>query len=496
MPADRCLVSSSSLSSSLSFSFSPAVVVVTVCPQRKRSKGKCRLVGFLLVLTCWSVSQLVLHPAQLSDAPDIDHYRPPTTIEQDIEPVNDEFPTKGPVRINNNGNHNDIDNGGLISNSSTTENKNNNNKIQSANESDFGDSIVKHQQLVVDHQQLLSNIHHPNFTFDFPLCLVHIGKAAGSSISCGLGLTYADCEGMPRPALPNTHYFHMRRNNCPQNTRTFLLTLRNPLTRLRSWFDFEKDILPSRRNERDQMELRRMRGMLFAECFPTFDSLVHTGLMHLTGDSSSTTPPVVVESDPVNMTCQERAWSAVLGVREFSYHEWYNYEHYWTALQNHPARPSLRNNSSGIVVVRTEHLIEDWSQLSKEPLFRQVNRGNNRAIQEHDGRQHHHGRVVETSKQSSFDAFNDTFLVNLCRALCPEIQIYKQILDSAQNLNESQVHDSIREVQAWCPLEGIAVRACPDIPTFPPMKVSRRRYASETKKRLFQIVSRNDVGTK
>ena len=34
---------------------------------------------------------------------------------------------------------------------------------------------------------------HPNFTFDFPLCLVHVGKTAGSTISCGLGLMYANC---------------------------------------------------------------------------------------------------------------------------------------------------------------------------------------------------------------------------------------------------------------------------------------------------------------
>jgi hypothetical protein len=36
---------------------------------------------------------------------------------------------------------------------------------------------------------------HVNFTFDFPLCLVHVGKTAGSTISCGLGLMYADVRG-------------------------------------------------------------------------------------------------------------------------------------------------------------------------------------------------------------------------------------------------------------------------------------------------------------
>jgi hypothetical protein len=65
-----------------------------------------------------------------------------------------------------------------------------------------------------------------------PLCLVHIGKSAGSSVSCGLGFTYANCEGMPRNRIPNTHFFHMRRKNCPvDNTATLLVTLRNPIDR-------------------------------------------------------------------------------------------------------------------------------------------------------------------------------------------------------------------------------------------------------------------------
>ena len=65
-----------------------------------------------------------------------------------------------------------------------------------------------------------AKLQHPHFSIDFPLCLVHIGKAAGSSVSCGLGLTYADCEGLPRDALNNnTHYFHMRRNTCPSQSK-------------------------------------------------------------------------------------------------------------------------------------------------------------------------------------------------------------------------------------------------------------------------------------
>jgi hypothetical protein len=84
------------------------------------------------------------------------------------------------------------------------------------------------------HQGTTTNPHSstPFRNLTLPLCLVHIGKSAGSSVSCGLGFTYANCEGMPRNRIPNTHFFHMRRKNCPvDNTATLLVTLRNPIDR-------------------------------------------------------------------------------------------------------------------------------------------------------------------------------------------------------------------------------------------------------------------------
>jgi hypothetical protein len=307
---------------------------------------------------------------------------------------------------------------------------------------------------------LPSNNHsHPNFLVNFPLCLVHVGKAAGSSVSCGLGLIYANCEGMPRDKLPRTHFFHMRRNNCPSDTQTYLVTLRNPLTRLQSWFDFEKNIVPSRKNKQEEEQLKRKRGMLFTDCYSNFSDLVTVGLRPLI-------PRTTVAAKPDNMTCPERAWAAVLGVRAFSYHEWYNYEHYWNGMHTHAGF----ENRSSLHVLRTEHLMEDWSTISTEQLFRPVNRGK--------------------STRDPWQALSKEAVENLCRALCPEIQMYKRILTLADNANESQVRASVEEVQALCPSETLQVRACPGIPTFPLLKVSRRQYQTETKKRLFEMMSK------
>mmetsp|Transcript_11418 Transcript_11418/g.21115 ORF Transcript_11418/g.21115 Transcript_11418/m.21115 type:complete len:99 (-) Transcript_11418:237-533(-) len=79
------------------------------------------------------------------------------------------------------------------------------------------------------------------------------------------------------------------------------------------------------------------------------------------------------------------------------------------------------------------------------------------------------------------------FWRNLCHAMCPELQVYKEILQHAKNLNSSQVEESITEVNAFCPEEGVAVRSCPGIPRFPLMRVPRRQFRTEVKKRLFAV---------
>ena len=295
---------------------------------------------------------------------------------------------------------------------------------------------------------------HENFTVDFPLCLVHIGKAGGSSISCGLGLTYADCEGMPREKLPNTSFFHMRRNRCPaETTRTYVVTVRNPITRIISWFEFEKDRVPNGGRPHRVRKANRQRARLFKECYSRFEDLASEGLQPLANYTISA-------SNIEDMTCSERAWAAILGVRPFSYHEWYNYEYYWTELQNHR---QLHNNGASIKILRSEHLSDDWSKISTEALFRHVNRG------------------VTPANQT---VLSDKAIHNLCRALCPEIQIYKKFL-GAGNLLQSESEESIQELSAMCPLETIQQRHCSDIPTFPLLHVPIRLYNMQVKKRLY-----------
>jgi hypothetical protein len=267
---------------------------------------------------------------------------------------------------------------------------------------------------------------------------------------------------MPPQAIPDSFFFHMRRNNCPAHTQTYLVTLRNPLTRLQSWFDFEKNILPTRKNPQQQQHLQWKRGLLFVECYKQFDELALYGLQPLNGTINATKSQ--------DMTCSQRAWAAVLGARDFSYHEWYNYEHYWNAIQPYIANPKI-----AVKVLRTEHLLDDWTGLSTKPLYRRVNQGSE------------HTNTTTTP----IPKFVPQALQNLCLALCPEIQIYKQLLTRAENLNDVQVQESLKEVQESCPEEtSLHARECPGIPTFPLVPVPRRQYQTENKKRLFQVISK------
>jgi hypothetical protein len=303
-----------------------------------------------------------------------------------------------------------------------------------------------------------SKTSNPFRNITLPLCLVHVGKAGGSSVSCGLGIIYADCEGMPRNPIPKTNFFHMRRNKCPANTATFLVTLRNPITRIRSWFDFEKNIIPPRQNKQEAENIKRKRGMLFTECYSDFATLATEGLEPLDN--------MTIDATKVkDMTCPQRAWAAVIGARAFSYHEWYNYEHYWNGVH------ALNLSSPPIFkALRTEHLQRDWSSVSREDLYRRVNRGQTGG---------EHGNKTLLTKQA---------LSNLCRALCPEIQIYKQFLTRADNLNSLEVLKSIEEVQRDCPGESSELRRCPGIPSFPFLRVKKGQFKQETKKRLFQVI--------
>jgi len=310
--------------------------------------------------------------------------------------------------------------------------------VASSNESSVAikDGSQNSSQQIV---QLLPDIENP-------ACLVHIGKTAGSTASCGLGFMYANCEGMPYEQKSPLQYFHMQRNGCLPDTKTLIVTVRDPVGRIQSWFNFEKDTLPVRRSVEEQERLRRKRALLF-DCFPTFSDLLD-GLVQVHHNQEEFGGTIR------NMTCPQRAWAAVSGSRQFAYHEWFNYEHYWEGIQSFKA---------SVYVIRSERLEEDWTTVSSLPPYRAVNK--------------------KSSKSN--ESISDVQMKALCQALCREFSYFAKFLRLAKNLEEKQVTSTLEAIITCNPLE-----TCEDEPpSVLPIPVARYRLQSETKKRLFTLLS-------
>ena len=254
---------------------------------------------------------------------------------------------------------------------------------------------------------------------DHRVCFVHVGKTAGSTIACYLGFRYECGENVTIPPghLPRdtTHLMHTVVDDCKDSKFEFyLFSLRNPLTRIISWFQYEK----IKEDQKDKYY--NTKASLFVECYQTLNKLAEEGL-DKTGSKKS--------------LCQEHATMAITGKKGYIAHNFYNFGFYLDQIA-----PDSR-----IVAMRTEHLTEDWN--SVEAVL---------------GGTYKFTMPVQRKNVSRRreDPLSPLAMANLCRALCEEFQVYKSILRRAENLTPEQVALSIAEVQKSCPLETFKTRRC------------------------------------
>ena len=254
---------------------------------------------------------------------------------------------------------------------------------------------------------------------DHSVCFVHVGKTAGSTMACYLGFRYecGDNFFIPPGRLPKvtTHLMHTIVNDCQDHKfQYYLFSLRNPLTRIISWFQYEK----IKEDQKDKYY--NAKAPLFVECYSTLNKLAEEGL-DKTGSKKS--------------VCQERAISAIKGKQGYIAHNFYNFGFYLDQIV-----PNSR-----IVAMRTEHLTEDWD--SVEAIF---------------GGTYKFTMPVQRKNVSRRreDPLSPLAIANLCGVLCEEFQVYKAILRRAENLTPEQVTLSMAEVQESCPLETFEIRRC------------------------------------
>jgi hypothetical protein len=125
---------------------------------------------------------------------------------------------------------------------------------------------------------------------------------------------------------------------------------------------------------------------------------------------------------------------------------WHNamgYSYYWDVIQK-----ASSIDSAHLLVMRAEHLQDDWNSL--EQLFGGHSNNNTRAFDS----------KLNKSRKLGRDKLSQEGTRNLCRALCREIQVYKEFLFRAGNLNATQRQESIAELLNVCPEETMEIRSC------------------------------------
>ena len=210
--------------------------------------------------------------------------------------------------------------------------------------------------------------------------------------------------------------FHGEVNNCADDTPYYLFTVRNPLHRLQSAFAYDRDTYGG---EEDAQTIYR-------DCdFDTLNILAAEGLAN---DGKA----------PEN--CKQLAYELVRGYGDtLSYHLFCNY-HYYYNLSFVMAR---HRKNSQILVIRTEHIDNDWKTAERAI-------GGERNV---DLNIPHLNTHAKTSKDEELSEKSQALL---CEALCEEIQIYKRLLREAVNLNKRDYAQSLAEIQESCPLQASA----------------------------------------
>jgi hypothetical protein len=83
----------------------------------------------------------------------------------------------------------------------------------------------------------------------------------------------------PIPTLfaPARRYVHLQ-PSCKGNTKVFLVPVRNPVTRIHSWFHFEQDLVTKKKiSLRGGDHVQSLIWLL--DCYSSFDTLVAQGLV-------------------------------------------------------------------------------------------------------------------------------------------------------------------------------------------------------------------------
>lgn len=331
------------------------------------------------------------------------------------------------------------------------------------------------------------------------LVFVHLGKTAGSSITCmldpsihhsGYGNSQCSNHNKFHPSAISQHVVErVHLKPAPINTHdNFLITVRNPLDRIVSWFYYLHPSFPPAKTNRHK---RGCDNFKIFNCWDNMQSLSEEGLdpahNHAANGKIIDYSSNVFSSKIISTSnnhhhanqkveeCRAWAWDSIRGERN-CWHNYFNFNFTYGSLvkemtlQNganinynsrNYSRASEKRNKN-IFVIRTEHLENDWTTidvmlggngtegmpiLHKNTWSKNIN-NSRRGIQ------------INGPSNTPNKTLSRRGRLNLCRALCDEIQIYKKLMRLAVNIDVGSEKQSLDELLHTCPNETREVKVC------------------------------------
>ena len=284
-----------------------------------------------------------------------------------------------------------------------------------------------------------------NYTIDKEMVFVHLGKTAGSSITCMLkpsmhhaGKGDSGCSNKHHQpsAISKVVVERVHLEPAPVEYNAFLITLRNPVHRIISWYYYLHPAYPPVKLARHK---RGCENFALFGCWDTLQTLTEQGLNMSTQTHN--------ESATLK-ECKSIAIETVTGQRK-CWHSYFNYNYTYGNLIHAMMSGNDTTANKTIFALRTEHLEMDWATIN-------LLLGSNEEFEIL--------RKNVWSKNESSTFRNETLShigrLNLCHALCDEIQIYKKLLHLAINIDKDSESQSLDELLLTCPSESRNIRRC------------------------------------
>ena len=228
------------------------------------------------------------------------------------------------------------------------------------------------------------------------------------------------------------------------NYTHFVVPVRNPVDRLISWYNYELLQLQQGQNQ-------AIRLKLLSKCYSTVNALISEGL--------------VETSDDTNITkCQSTAAECLKGEYPCAKHNFYNYEMYledllqwkncFNSYSSQDPNDDCRNTTNirdiRIDVIRTEQQMQDLQRILE--LWTSGMHDNTTTTEVNVSTWLVQENSAQTLDISRSKYVSSQGIQKLCRAICPELIAYKQILQFADNLHTHDVQDSFQSLDERCGL--------------------------------------------